>query len=944
MNEAALQESLENFTAYAKTGAYRRDERDYKEHLVQNLGSALDDESLRSPDFLLKLREAARRCSGDIANLTHFTTYDDFKNYLNVVTEERIRSLLVSLFDERRGIAERFDEFQREVDSDYKKLLKRSRPMRWLISILLATRSPESYTFYRPSLIKNAENRWGVIPPPVSHNTNGNKYAAYLEFLKPIQERLVTALGRTADLIDVHSFLWFSYSPKEDKAMSSWRDKLKQWLQTNSGTIPEDLRQLREEFVRRFPIERLAGLTLEEYALGHEGFRDSFCYWLEFKTKRLGHMGGNVSKFGVWMGRDGWRWNKIYDTAEDALAKIKGALSALIEAVEHERFDELDRIGEERLADGLRCKPLTLYFPEQFLLMWQPEHMAHFLNTFGAKPHGEVLARNRQLLQLLRSFPEFKDFDTFGMMRFLYSSFPPPKSVDDGGSIEVPEPEWPLEIIPTELQQLLKITARTRNILIYGPPGAGKTWLVNHFTSYFLLHHNVSPETADAYWQARGTPQALKLRAGVRVGETAATGNAPAFWLMVANETATDWRWQTLFDKGEWFFGKRTLARNFEAAKPGDFIFGYQAGQHKQIVALAQVEQELEEREEGGVPKEGILIKPVDEMLEHPLDWRKLAVHPSLRNSEPVRMNVRGSMFRLTVDEARALIDLLNAEGNSIALPTEARGDFAEFVTFHQSFAYEEFVEGLKPLPSEDEEKGVQYDVVPGVFRSICERAEAAWKAEGKNAPKYLLVIDEINRANIAKVLGELITLIEDDKRLGMANELRVRLPYSGKLFGVPPNLYILGTMNTADRSIALLDIALRRRFAFIELMPDSTLLSTVEGVDLSTLLTRLNARITALLDRDHQIGHSYFLGLDTADDLHFAWYRRIIPLLQEYFYNDSERLRAVIGDKFMQAITIDDSTSRALGDLYDAEQSTYEIKVMESGGFLDALRELAET
>jgi 5-methylcytosine-specific restriction enzyme B len=268
--------------------------------------------------------------------------------------------------------------------------------------------------------------------------------------------------------------------------------------------------------------------------------------------------------------------------------------------------------------------------------------------------------------------------------------------------------------------------------------------------------------------------------------------------------------------------------------------------------------------------------------------------------------------------------------------------DFCDVVTFHQSFAYEEFVEGLKPLPPEDEEAGVLYDVVPGVFRSICERAEAAWRAERENAPKYLLVIDEINRANIAKVLGELITLIEDDKRLGMKNELRVKLPYSHKLFGVPPNLYILGTMNTADRSIALLDIALRRRFTFVEMMPDPSLLKTVEGVDMRELLTRLNARICALLDRDHQIGHSYFLDLDNADDLHFAWYTRVVPLLQEYFYNDGERLRAVIGDKFMRPVSVDEATRRRLGDLYDAEQTKYEIRMTDGGEFLSAMRELA--
>jgi 5-methylcytosine-specific restriction protein B len=525
------------------------------------------------------------------------------------------------------------------------------------------------------------------------------------------------------------------------------------------------------------------------------------------------------------------------------------------------------------------------------------------------------------------------------MMDFLYTRFPPPEEAPAEPVVTLTEPTSPQDDFPAELRRLLEVTARTRNVLLYGPPGTGKTWLVNHFTNYFLLRHNASPEAARDYWGAKDGPGGRRLRAQVRAGETAAAAaEAPAFWLMVANETKTEWSW---FNRGEWFYGKGNLARNFEAAKPGDLVFGYQAGQHKQIVALAQVERELEEREENGESYEGLLIKHV-KVLKHPLDWRKLTGHPALRNSEPVKMNARGSMFRLTLDEARALADLLNAEGNDVTLPTEARGDFAEFITFHQSFAYEEFVEGLKPLTPADEDAQIKYEVVPGVFRRFCERAEAAWRGSPDAPPKYLLVIDEINRANISKVLGELITLLEDDKRLGAANELTVRLPYSGKRFGVPPNLYILGTLNTADRSIALLDLALRRRFAFVEMMPVPSLLGSVAGVDLSLLLARLNRRVIALLDRDHQIGHSYFMDVKDAGDLRFAWYARVVPLLQEYFYNDMARLRAVLGGGFVRAAEADERTAAALGDYYDADQPKYEVNELEGEAFLDALKDLA--
>lgn len=226
-------------------------------------------------------------------------------------------------------------------------------------------------------------------------------------------------------------------------------------------------------------------------------------------------------------------------------------------------------------------------------------------------------------------------------------------------------------------------------------------------------------------------------------------------------------------------------------------------------------------------------------------------------------------------------------------------------VTFHPSYSYEDFVIGLRPVVKEGAVAGsVTFRMVDGAFKQICAEARA------NPSKRYALFIDEINRANIAKVFGELITLVEGDKRARyddagqLVAGMEVQLPGTGgedgdvEMFGVPENLDIIGTMNTADRSIALLDIALRRRFEFQEMVPDYTVIRRKVGtVDLESLLTRINDRIEYLADRDRVIGHAYFTRVSTLDDLRSVFRDQLIPLLQEYFFDDFSRIELVLSN-----------------------------------------------
>ncbi|MBT0827276.1 AAA family ATPase [Campylobacter lari] len=210
------------------------------------------------------------------------------------------------------------------------------------------------------------------------------------------------------------------------------------------------------------------------------------------------------------------------------------------------------------------------------------------------------------------------------------------------------------------------------------------------------------------------------------------------------------------------------------------------------------------------------------------------------------------------------------------------------------------------------------------------------FKIKKDNLKPYIIIIDEINRGNVSKIFGELITLIEPSKRIDESEGLKVTLPYSGEKFGVPKNVYIIGTMNTADRSITSLDTALRRRFEFIEMMPKPNVLSdNCEGVNLQKLLEAINTRIEYLLDREKTIGHAFFMGIKDLNDLKNVFQNKIIPLLQEYFYNDYALIKAVLNDNGMiSEDKKDDKYLQKIKNLYnvDNEKNIYSIALFNNG------------
>ena len=448
----------------------------------------------------------------------------------------------------------------------------------------------------------------------------------------------------------------------------------------------------------------------------------------------------------------------------------------------------------------------------------------------------------------------------------------------------------PKPVVPGVYPRIASAVERKGQLILYGPPGTGKTYQARRFAVWWLMRR-LGREEADAVFV-----DADRLREAER--ELSTSQVSSRVWWAVANPR--EWSWDRLFQDGRETYRYGRLKRNYPLVQRGDLVIGYQSTPDKQVMALARVSREL--RSDGDGPPT-IEIEPVERLDRGPT-YDELKQDAVLAQSEPMQFNNQGTLFRLTRTEAEHLLGQLAErhpqraalEQAADASATDSVGPLTR-VTFHPSYTYEDFIEGFRPADAGGAGGGLSLSLEDGVFKRVCRAALA------NPGRPYLLLIDEINRGNVAKIMGELLTLLERDKR-----GLTLTLPQSKETFSVPPNVFLLGTMNTADRSIKLLDAALRRRFAFIECMPDSELLHGAEVGDLALdeFLEGLNQRIAKSEGREKQVGHSYLLvdgqPVDEVEEFAARFREEILPLLQEYCYDEYATLAKFIGNELVDA------------------------------------------
>ena len=700
-------------------------------------------------------------------------------------------------------------------------------------------------------------------------------------------------------------------------------------LKTGDKSIPRSQTPEHIAFAKAFPAASLATLTLDQYCVGKKS-QESFCWWIERGLQSvLGrYMPGTSRGHIVYFKPDGevYKNRKLRDlTDTDALQytlKIQSAIATADITKDLSWIDDDDQLYKRAgvtprvsIGDGRKLRILCCYNPDAALPISSSNHLKHFLELFGC-PVADIpkveqpVARSMLLRELFfaaqKQIPGISPYD---FMHVLYSptaGFAPIKDasaeVDDGADDES-------ALVPVAGEDKDSELPTGLNTILYGPPGTGKT-----FTTIDEAIKILDPEF---YAKNESERESLKER----------------FDDLVANNRIRFVTFHQSFSYEDFVEGLRAET---DEAEGGQIQYVIEKGVFQAIC------EDASKPIQSATAKLGVSDSPrvwkisIDGTgdsatrqycLKHGearIGWGNVGDLKTAQLNDP--SFTLGSNDRSTLElfgNEIAVGDVLlcigsNTEVAAIGIvsgnyryeatpPSSVRSDYKNVLPVNWIVTDSNF--SILNLNSQKRfTLKTVYQITrfswPELLKGL-NTAGVDLKAVGPteiNSAPFVLIIDEINRGNVSRIFGELITLIEPSKRLGAKESLTVTLPYSKKPFGVPKNVYLIGTMNTADKSLTGLDIALRRRFVFKEMPAKPELLDKViiSGLSVGQMLRSINQRVEVLLDRDHCIGHAYFLPLDkdrSIERLSAIFKQQVLPLLQEYFFEDWERIGWVLND-----------------------------------------------
>ncbi|ATL29221.1 McrB family protein [Streptomyces formicae] len=662
----------------------------------------------------------------------------------------------------------------------------------------------------------------------------------------------------------------------------------------------------RKQVLADFPLDTWGALSLERYALGPTGYErpgTSFCRLLEYGTNAIGSIrGGSAAKHIVYQHRTG-EWRIVPSalrglSAHKAWEAVRGEfVTAFAAAAEgdYERIDELESLS---YGQALTTKALTVYFPDDFFPVFSASHVRHFTALLGGRPHQyssgvRTWRANRELLDLVRHTPEFDGWRTHEVMRFLYA-FHDPR----------PKDRLVWKVAPGERAGLWDDCLANRRIRI--------AWDEVGSLGQYESDQELK-EALDLHWphstggNLRLARQLLAFR-DLEPGDLIVANRGKSEVLAVgtivegysyAPELATHRHtvgvdWDTSY--AQLFESPRHAWQQTLAKVPAGLWREIRQGRKAALSETTEPMAGSDAETDAELPE---AVRKVRELLDHKgqvvLQGPPGTGKTRLALSVALAMAGQGDLIEASAEERAAALAELSK------VPTGADAARLTMVTFHPSYGYEDFVEGFKPAKAA-EGAGLNLTMTDGLFRRVCTAAEES------PDDTFLIVVDEINRGDLPRVLGELITLLELDKRGSVA----VTLPTSGRPQTVPPNVRIIGTMNSADRSVGHIDAAIRRRFAFLDVSPDLDVLDgEVEGLGLADLLQGLNTKLDTAFGPDHLLGQAYLLvgdrPLATVEQLSNAFHHEIVPLVSDYCLGQPDLLRSVLG------ALVDDSTGRVV-------------------------------